>query len=68
MTKHISIERKRANRLQDAYILFIRHKIDMDEYKRLQDMINSPDEGNLCVAIAIIKEKFRKHAKKGKDN
>lgn len=63
MTKYISIERKRANRLQDAYILFLRHKIDMPEYKRLQDMINSPDEGNLCVAVAIIKEKFRKKKK-----
>lgn len=60
MSHKLSLERKKANRLQDAYILFLRNKIEMDEYKRLQDMINSPDEGNLCVAVAIIKAKFRK--------
>lgn len=60
MTKHISIERKRANRIQDAYILLIRKKINIDEYISLHDMINSPDEGNLCLAMAIIKEKFKK--------
>ena len=60
MTKHLSIEQKRKNREQDAWLLFCKHKIDMDEYKRLIDMIRSPDEGNLCVAVAIIKAKFRK--------
>lgn len=63
MSHKLSLERRKANRLQDAYILFLRHKIEMDEYHRLQDLINSPDLENFTVAIELIKAKNKKKKK-----
>lgn len=66
MGRKPSLEQQKKNREQDAWLLFYKHKIDMPEYKRLLDLIRSPDEENLCVAVAIIKAKFKK-PKKNKD-
>jgi len=63
MSRRPSIAERRQNREKDAYILYFKHRIDTDEYKRLIDLIRSPDEGNLCVAQAIIKAIFKKYKK-----
>ncbi len=68
MSRKPSIYQQRKNREQDAWLLFVKTKISMSEYHRLLELIRSPDEENLCVAAVIIKEKFRKHAKKAKDS
>lgn len=50
---------KRLDRKTEAWVLFIKKKIDHKEYFRLLDMITSTEE-DLSLAYAIIREKFRK--------
>ena len=65
----MQLAQKRATARNDAWGLFIKNKITEVEYKTLGKMASSPDVEDLVLAIAIIKEKFRKpkkaHEKKG---